>query len=883
MPGLKLPSLGQLNYPGECPPPLKGLFDGLEPSLNDSLYDPRAAPVLENIRTGGGQWETRFGISLWRNIGGSGNTHFLGRVVGSNGNRYSLAARGGVLYDWEEDGADVAYQAVSGGTGLSTARPLQGVQLDGYFYFTDRSGALRSYKIDPSSVVATVALPAAPAEPVAKGRHWGYLERWEGTDPFGWTLSDTAKFDIEDATADGPWPGDGNTARLNIKTTASIDATATDNVTGEELNSATVAFWVKGSKKESFVVNLGENTTAEMKKEIEVPRARKWYPYFFSVGTHTKLNYKRLRVNTDDDAPFTFAVGPWVLPGRLQGTYRWRVTHYNSTANIESPLSDASNGNVPLDLSAIGYDKRPETEPAFYKCAAITVASDSGSDATTDKIRLYRSGGVPSLTVNSSGREIWIKVGEILDFSTQIDDATGVSTSDNTVVLDSVTGLAVGDWLVFQRGTTSEDVRRITAINAGTRTVTLDEVFGNAHADNSAVQVCFVDNVANESVDPTQALDVERDNPPDGAYWLDRAPDNRIWIFGWTGNADQVAVSSRATPERPYEYRVFPDGVDPLTRQSLLQGWRFRIAGAAAGEKIMWGGFFGGVPTILTRTGVYQVNAQSQVHWGPHAVVKVLDGTGCISGDTVAQAGGRLYWVSDGPKVVAWDGQSAPEVISTQRVTTALKAAPTAYWDNWFSLVTSLRDGQYYCLFMTPSGQTTNTKVLEFNTSTGVWETCIYETSGSALRPWAVGHVNRAPGDVFAMYVAHPTSGDLFRLDDPATTTDNSTPIRIRFETKKFPLGGATSKLERFWLQMPQRVTDTISVTPTTGGAQYGEVSHTYSLVLNGTGDKELHQRTHFDFKGKWVKFAVTGTVSNRPIFRALRWEFQPVRSFPLV
>ncbi|RDJ93729.1 hypothetical protein B4Q13_19970, partial [Lacticaseibacillus rhamnosus] len=43
---------------------------------------------------------------------------------------------------------------------------------------------------------------------------------------------------------------------------------------------------------------------------------------------------------------------------------------------------------------------------------------------------------------------------------------------------------------------------------------------------------------------------------------LDRAPDNRIWIFGWTGNADQVAVSSRATPERPYEYRVFPDGVE---------------------------------------------------------------------------------------------------------------------------------------------------------------------------------------------------------------------------------------------------------------------------------------------------------------------------------
>ena len=162
----EVPSLGQFVQRGFAPPAQLGLFDGLDPALSDDIFDPRQAVVLENFRVGRGEWETRDGSTLWRNIGGSGVVHFLGRVIDGSGNRYTLSARGGTLYDYQEDGGDVAFQAVSGGTGLSTSRPLQGVQLGGRFYFTDRSGALRAYVIAGSSSVAAVALPTAPGEPV---------------------------------------------------------------------------------------------------------------------------------------------------------------------------------------------------------------------------------------------------------------------------------------------------------------------------------------------------------------------------------------------------------------------------------------------------------------------------------------------------------------------------------------------------------------------------------------------------------------------------------------------------------------------------------------------------------------------------------------------
>lgn len=870
------PSLDGLVRDAECPAPIQGLQDGLDPTLD--AFDPRFAPTLENLRVGRGLWETRYGISLWRTLPGSGNTTFLGSAVDSTGRRYRLAARGGVFYDYEEDNGDLAFQSVSGGTGLSTSQKCQGVQLGQYFYFTDRTGALKRYKIDPTSSVATVALPAAPAMPAARGRYYGYLETWDGVAPYGWTISDSSKFDIEDATSTDPWPGAGGTARLHVKTTSSLGQTAKKNVANEELHSNTIAFWFKSTiPKSAIAFRIGFSSDAEAVCRIRPPKKGEWFPIFFDVGILTKINNKQWRVFTDDDAPFNMAVGTMVLPGMLEGSYRYRISNYNSTDSLESGLSPISNDGVPVDLSIIGATYHQETEAAFNKCAAVTWASDSGTDATTDKIRIYRSGGVDELTTQN-GRDVWIKVGEVLDFSTQLNGA--VSAGDTTAILDSVTDLDTtgpNNWLVFDRGTSSEDVRRITAIDAGTKTVTVDEGFANAHADNAGVQTCFLDNVSNTQIDPTQRMEVERDDPPSGSLWVAKSPDRRLWLFGPEGN---VAVSSRSTPERHLEHEVFPDGVDPLTRQDPLQGWRFEIGGDT-GEQIVWGGFFGGVPTVLTKNGLYQVAAQSQEHWGPHAVTKVLENVGCLNGETVAEVNGRLVWVTEGPRVIAWDGQSAPQVLSGLKVSSRLEAAPEAYWGNWFARAHAKRDGMYYCLFFTPAGQTTNTQRVEWNSDTGVWECCIHESGGGSLRPWSYAMVQTAGNDLRQFYGCHPTAGTIFLLDDPDTLTDAGTPIRIRFSTKKLPLG-PISTLERYFLEVPQGVTDTLSVTAATGGSEYGDTSHTYSHSVAGTGTLEIHQRSHFDLQGRWVQFSVTGTVSNRPTLSGIRWKSIPFREIPL-
>lgn len=870
------PSLDGLVRQTACPPPLLGLQEGLDSTLDDSLYDPRHAPVLENLRVGRGLWETRYGSSLWRTLPGAGATTFLGSAVSSAGLRFRLAARGGQFYDYEEDGADVAFQSVSGGSGLSTTQKCQGVQLGAYFYFTDRAGALKRYLIASASTVATVALPAEPAMPTAKGRYWGYLETWAGAAPFGYTLSNSADFDVEDASADDPWPGPNNTARLKVKTTTAVGDTATLDVANQELHSHTIAFWFKSTKAKSAIAfQIGYSSAQEAICRIRPQRKDEWYPAFFDVGILQTINRKRWKVFTDDDAPFNLAIGSMVLPGRLDGKYRYRISHYNSTATLESSLSPISNSGVPLDLSIVGSTYHQETEAAFNKTAVLTFASDSGTDATTNKVRIYRSGGITELTREPDGRDIWIKVGEVLDFSTTLDGAVIVGAT--TAVLTSVTGLAVNDWLVFQKDTSAEDVRRITAINAGTRTVTLDEGFLNAHANLSAVQVCFVDNVANESIDPTQRIEVERDDPPTGSLWIAKTTDRRLWLFGPEA---QVCVSSRSTPERTLEHEVFPDGVDPLTRQDPLQGWRFKIGGDT-GEQIVWGGLFQGIPTVLTKTALYRITAQSQEMWGAQAVVKVMDNLGCLSGETVAEVNGRLMWVTEGPRVVAWDGQNAPQVVSGLKVKDRLENAPETYWSNWFARSHAKRDGVYYCLCFTPSGQTTNTQWLELNSDTGAWEPQIYESGGGTLRPWSFAMVQTVGNDLRGFYATHPTDGTIYLLDDPDTLTDASTPIRARYTTKKLWLG-PISTVERYYFTLPQGVTDTVSVTVTTGGSEYGETSQTYTHSLAGAASVELHQRCHFNLQGRWVKFAVTGAFSNRPAPSALRVEYIPFRDHPL-
>lgn len=852
-------------------PPVGGLQDGLDPALEG--FGPQFAADLDNIRVGRGLIETRAGAALWRTLGGAGNVRLLTTGYDSSARRFRLAIRGGTAYDWDEDVTpDVAFVAVSGGTGFADA-PIHACQHGNYLYLADGTGSLRRYTLAAASVIAVVAQPTLPsAAPGWRPRAYGYLEKWSGAAPFGWNETSAADWDVIDASVTDPWPG-GNTVKLRAKTTSAQKKRVQDNVTGETLNSAHIAFWFNKGKGEIRVgFEIGIATSGEFSFKIDPPKKDIWYPFFAPVGNLESISYKQFQCLKSTDT-FNILVGPLILPGRLDGKYRYRYTHYNSATGAESELSAAS---VVMDMSIRGQSYRTSTEDAFRRCAVIVMAGDGV--AGTDKFRVYRSGGVPSLTKDSQGNDVWIRIAEVTDLQTTVFN----TSSGLTMQVSTTTGFTVGDWIVINRGGATEEIRQIASFTTpgalGYINFASDSGLDNTHNAFETVQICYLDNNANEAIDTSLRAQVERDDPPAGAVWIDRTPDGRLWIFRYTGRPAGICVSNKPTPDRLMDHEVFPDGVDPFTRQDLLQGWRFDVGGSGAGEEIMWGGVFNRVPTVITRTGVYQVYASSQAEWSPTACVKVLDEVGCLNGETVAKVNGALYWITDGPRLVRWDGSGAPEIISAVRINKTLKDAPPAYWGSWFAVSHAKRDGAYYQLFMVPSGSTVPTKILGYNVDLDVWEPCSYRDGGGTLLQWHRAHVPRGGSDTRLLWAA-TSSGAILELDQEASLTDNGAAIRILFKSKRYYFGGYLARHERLQYRFQGVTAATLAVQVKVGGSEYGENSQSYALSGAGAVDMNPAQRTHYKtLQGCWVEYQVSGDVSYRFALRDLWGYWRPVR-----
>ncbi len=799
----------------------------------------------------------------------------------SAGGRFRLAAQGtgtaGVFYDYEE-GVDSAFQTTTGGTSLGgTTEPyFKGVVYADRYYFLDRFGPLRVYQSSPASgnQVRSVLQPAAPsAMPGVKARPYAMLESWTGNAgvaPFGWTVSSSADYDITDATSTQPAPGGGRSVKLEIKTTSGLNKTISEDNSGEALASNTIAYWLRQSKntfKQLFEIGFITNTDFNVHNRN--PKGDEFLPVFMDIGNLPVINFKRFRVvNGTVSSDY---VSPLYLPGRLQGQYRWIYTHYDSATLRESEPSAISNSGNPIDLSTIGITGHRETDAAFNKSAVLTFTSDSGTDSTTDKIRIYRNGGVDALTLDSNGREVWCRVGEVLDFTTSLDNNR--SAGDTTFILGSTTGLAIGDTLVIEKGTVSKEEYG-TITNIAAFTVTVAEGLKYAHTSGaSKVQMAFLDNVSNISVDRTQVVQRERDDCPSAAKWIARAPDGRLWVANYASHPTGVAVSNRKTPDRPRDFEVFPDGVDPLTRQDPIQGWRFEITGDLSDEQITWMGFFQGRPTVLTKKNCYVIAAMNQLGWGPDAISKVF-AVGCLNGDTVAEVGGALYWVAEGPRVMRWDGQSAPEDISTRLISTRLIAAPTSYWNLWRGIGHVRLEGNYYCLYFVPSGATTATDMLEFNVEGRAWEPCSFRTSLGAKIAWRGASVRTGGSDVYDLYQVD-TTGRIFQRE--TGLLDESVAIAVRFQSKKFPFD-YIDLLHTFFLRLAA-VTDSITLTTSVGGSEYGDLSQSYTLSLSGSGDLEVKQRLHLTLVGEHGQILITGSVSNRPAIREMDLLHQPRRA----
>jgi hypothetical protein len=110
------------------------------------------------------------------------------------------------------------------------------------------------------------------------------------------------------------------------------------------------------------------------------------------------------------------------------------------------------------------------------------------------------------------------------------------------------------------------------------------------------------------------------------------------------------------------------------------------------------------------------------------------------------------------------------------------------------------------------------------------------------------------------------TLGAVYQVD--TTTEDDGEAIRITAKTKRINLNGL-GLLKRLYLRF-EAATDSVTVTVTAGGGEYGEATQSSTISLAGSEDTEAMVPLLRTLKGTWAEIQFTGSVSNRPAIREL-------------
>jgi hypothetical protein len=877
----------------KVPVPARGLTS-LEPASEKFPQD--AASALVNLRpTLKATWLTRKGSDLFTTLAGSGITPLLSSFYRSTGARTRLAARTGQLYDLLV-GTNSSFQTVTDGAtdgidaaALNTAPKndaYTGVQAKDLFYISDRLHVLGKY--DPTDrKLYEVKQPVAPSAALTvRPMTYRILEGWTGNGgvaPYGWT--DTAEVDLV-AAANIELPVPGNYVRFDVATSGAKGDKVVENVAGEKIESNTIAWAFESTTKQPLLAfEIGLTGAGEYSLVMDPPDKNRPYLVFFEVGNISSISFKQFRCVRNPSVAQKLYQSALLLPGRLQGKYRWVYTHKNPVTKSESKPSDAGNSDGFYDFSAVGTNYKTTDQQALRKSAGLIFTSDSGSDATTTKMVLYRQGGdTPSLFKDSRGIDRYFRVAEIDDFASAINEPSVAPVAgDTNFDVDSIgahsttaAGFAVGQWVVVNPTGANEEFILLSTV-AGTTLTFATTPLKNAHADNEVVAVAFVDNVGNSSLDLSRTLEAERDDPPAGIRWLSKAPDGRLVACGWVADPMGLAWSNKPTIERPLDHEVFPD-VNALTRGSLIQGWRDTLQGTSPGDEIIWGGYFQGLLTVMTRRGLFQVNAYSQADWGPSAMTQILK-RGCIAGETVCEVNGQLLWVADGPVVMAWDGQSQPREVSFGRITGDLEAAPSTYYENWFARPWSDESGIYYRLWHTPEGATTNVGHWLYSLTADAWMKDDWNDSTGALRAWTNAMVQSGAADHFELYGVDG-SGNVLRLE--TTDDDDGVEISVRADSARFALP-MVCRVEGFYVRMEREVSvcDIGTFHVLAGGSEYGEAEYCVQIELSTVkgGDVEYWLRCPYELLiGRWFEFSLRSDFLNRPEIREVEFVLRPIR-----
>lgn len=731
-------------------PPRRGILQGLEPA--DPAFDPLAAPALQNIRVVRGLWATRRGQAAWLILPGTGRTRLLTTLYWRS-QRIRLGARGqnGAvgLYDLLEQ-TDSAFQQVLDSDGNPVndfaGNPIHYLTQYEREYLTDQETILRRYSPEDRTCDPVVNLPTPAEAPQIVKSFYGFVEPWlpVGDEPWDWYESDDTELSLEDVESTNPdFNTDiGGTARLRSVAGAKGEFVRKNeqSMAGKPvplempIPTADICCWIYQTiARTIFEFRIGQQQKRDLAYDVNPPVKEVPYVFFMNVLGITTLNYLQINNILPQTINRNLIMSALQMPGYLLGPYQWRYTYYRESTGEESSPSDAGPDAPMLFTQGVSYVNT--TWDAATRCAVVIVVPNPAAEAG-DKIRVYRSGGTPSLTATAIGEPVWLLSGTIDNFETTLTSAA--SEDDTTLDVADATGfepvtengVTTYQWFAIGVGTTEQETGKVLSVAGNVLTLELPLQYD--HADDSEILLAYLDNVPNEVIasEPTQ-LDLERDTAPQGIKWLARTGDGRMWAANFLEDRDGddvheyrrpmgVAVSNKPTPLRRRDHEIFPIAVDPYTTNSPTQGFRFDLAADAGGDEIMWFGIFQGLPTFLTRQAVYRVTSFAQTDWGAGSVRKVLD-RGCICGDAVQEINRLLIWPSDGPSVLAWDGRGGPRDISDYRVSgegdTYLGNAPagyvsdedvlttdnpTYYWESWFAEAHAVGSLIYYRLWMIP-------------------------------------------------------------------------------------------------------------------------------------------------------------------------------------
>jgi hypothetical protein len=156
----------------------------------------------------------------------------------------------------------------------------------------------------------------------------------------------------------------------------------------------------------------------------------------------------------------------------------------------------------------------------------------------------------------------------------------------------------------------------------------------------------------------------------------------------------------------------------------------------------------------------------------------------------------------------------------------------------------------------------------------GAFEGRSYLDADGNLLAWRAASVRDGGSDANEVYQVD-SDGNIFLVEDG--DDDDGNAVALAATTKRYQLDGI-SMLHDLYVRLEAVSADTLTLSVSAGGSEYGTITQEYEVDASGAGDKEVRVRLHRELLGTWAQITLGGDVSNRPEVREMTLRFIPFR-----